>query len=158
MVDKRVMAHEPEPSRAELVARFREHGLKPTPQRLGIYRALLRTKEHPSPEGVYRAVRASLPALSLGTIYKALDALEAAGLVEQVSRVGDTKRYDANLDPHHHLVCTRCRRVIDVMLPEASVPRATPAVINAGQRGFKVTGVHVQFLGICPDCDQEERK
>jgi Fur family peroxide stress response transcriptional regulator len=158
-VEKRSVskAMQAEPSRGEAIERFRERGLKPTPQRLAIYRALVRLKDHPSPEGLYKAVRSSLPALSLGTIYKALDALEAAGLVEQVSRIGDTKRYDANLDPHHHLVCTKCRSVIDVMLPADAIPAATPSVINAGQRGFKVTGVHVQFLGICQDCVQEEK-
>lgn len=147
-----------EPTKAELAERFREHDLKPTPQRLAIYKALCRMKDHPSPEAVYRSVRTSLPALSLGTIYKTLDALEAAGLVEQVSRVGDTKRYDANLDPHHHLVCTRCRTVIDVMLPEEHLPPTSTVQAGGASVGFKVTGVHVQFLGICRDCFEEEKK
>lgn len=145
-----------EPSKAELAERFREHDLKPTPQRLAIYRALVRMKDHPSPEAVFKSVRGALPALSLGTVYKTLDALEAAGLVEQVSRVGDTKRYDANLDPHHHLVCTRCRTVIDVMLPDEHLP-STAAAHAGAEVGFQVTGVHVQFLGLCRGCLEGEK-
>ncbi len=146
-----------EPSKSELVERFRAHDLKPTPQRLAIYRALVRMKDHPSPEVVFKSVRAALPALSLGTVYKTLDALEAAGLVEQVSRVGDTKRYDANLDPHHHLVCTRCRTVIDVMLPDEHLPPTAAAVEGGAEVGFQVTGVHVQFLGLCRACVEGEK-
>ena len=145
-------------TKLELAERFRAHGLKPTPQRLAIYKALMRTTEHPSPEAIYKAVRPQLPALSLGTVYKTLDALESAGLVEQVSRIGDTKRYDANLDPHHHLVCTRCRTVIDVMLPEEHLPSVRTAVTGSAGRRFEVTGVHVQFLGICQDCFDEEMR
>ena len=51
--------------------------------------------------------------VSLVTVYKTLDSLEALGLVEEVSPVGDVKRYDGNDERHHHLVCTRCKRVID---------------------------------------------
>jgi Fe2+ or Zn2+ uptake regulation protein len=91
-------------------------------------------------------------------VYKTLDALESAGLVEQVSRIGDTKRYDANLDPHHHLVCTRCRTIIDVMLPEEHLPSVRTAVIGSAGRKFEVTGVHVQFLGTCQDCFDEEMR
>lgn len=134
-------------TRTEILARFRGAGLKATPQRLAIYRALVRMKDHPSPEGLYKAVRPAMPSLSLGTVYKALDALEQAGLVGQVSQLGELKRYEGNLDPHHHLVCTECRRIIDVHLEdEPAKPRARAFP------GFKVERVHIQLLGVCEEC------
>lgn len=143
-----------EPSRGELVRRCREAGLKATPQRLAIYRALLRTCEHPSPEAVFKAVRPSMPSLSLATVYKTLDALQRAGLVEEVSRLGETKRYDANLHPHHHLICTRCNKIIDVELE--GVEKVIPLSGRIGS--FTATEIHVQLRGLCESCDVPEER
>ncbi|MFO0723006.1 MAG: Fur family transcriptional regulator [Myxococcota bacterium] len=137
----------PEPTRAEVVERFKEAGLKVTPQRLAIYRALARMKDHPSPDALFRSVRGAMPSLSLGTVYKTLDALQAAGLVEEISRLGETKRYDANLAPHDHLVCTVCRRIADIHVDKKSVRPSADGI-----DGFEVTEMHVQFFGVCRDC------
>ena len=139
-----------EPTNAQITERFRWAELKPTPQRLAIYRALLRTKEHPSPEQLHKSVRAAMPAISLATVYKTLDALADAGLIDQVTRTGDVKRYDGNVDPHHHLVCTRCHAITDIYLPE--LDRARPAPADFGK--FTVTGMHIQVLGLCEDCSE----
>ena len=130
-----------------IIDRFREAGLKATPQRLANYRALARMKDHPSPDALFRAVRGAMPSLSLGTVYKTLDALEGAGLVEEVSRLGETKRYDANLAPHDHLVCTVCRRIADIHVDKRSVKPADLEV-----EGFEVLEMHVQLFGVCRDC------
>jgi len=139
----------PTADRAELASRFRAHGLKATPQRLAIYRALLQTFEHPSAETLFRRVRRTMPSLSLGTVYKTLDSLEAAQLITRLSGVEESARYDAKLDPHHHLICTRCKKVIDVTVPDLPAPAQLGA--------FEITGVHVQFLGHCGDCLKGER-
>src|SRR6185503_631572 len=97
----------------DLLRRCREAGMNVTPQRMAVYRALLESEDHPSPELLYKRVRPKMPSLSLATIYKSLDALSKLGLAHRVSVAGDRKRYDANVDRHHHLVCTRCNKVID---------------------------------------------
>ena len=84
-----------------------------TPQRIAIYRALLEANDHPNPEAIYTRVRTTMPSLSLATIYKTLDALARLGLVSELPAIGNSRRYDANVDLHHHLVCTRCDRVTD---------------------------------------------
>lgn len=140
------VAHE-ETSPEELARRCREAGLKLTPQRLAIYRALVRMHDHPSAEALFRAVRPSMPSLSLGTVYKTLDSLEQAGLVGEVSRFGETKRYDGNLSPHHHLICTVCHAIRDIALPDAEA-----IVPTGGFGGFSATAVHVQVLGTCQAC------
>lgn len=135
------------PDPETLAERCRKAGLKATPQRLAVYRALLEAHDHPSPEAVFRAVQRELPSISLATIYKTLDSLEAAGLVSEVSHLSETKRYDANQTPHHHLVCQRCKKVVDHndpaldgLLPRSSLP------------GFTALEVRIQIVGICDAC------
>lgn len=136
----------------EMAERCRAAGMNVTPQRLAVYKALLESEEHPTPEALYKRVRRQMPSLSLATIYKVLDALESVGLVRAVPVVSDKRRYDANGDVHHHLVCTACGDIKDYYSEEFDrlVPRR-------GMRGFHPQGVSVNVTGICARCRSKER-
>jgi Fur family transcriptional regulator, peroxide stress response regulator len=136
----------------DLVRRCRQAGMNVTPQRLSIYRALLESEDHPSPELLFERVRARMPSLSLATIYKALDALQRLGVVGRVAVAGDRKRYDANPDRHHHLVCTRCDKVVD-FYDDALNAIAPPRRVA----GFVPHAVHVQVTGLCASCARRPR-
>jgi Fur family peroxide stress response transcriptional regulator len=136
----------------ELVVRCRSHGLSVTPQRMAIYRALLVAEDHPSPETLYGRVRTEMPSLSLATIYKVLDALVDLGLVHEVAAMSGTKRYEANLEKHHHLVCTQCGTIVDFNdrdLDAVVPPRRAPKLV-----GFIAETVSVQVMGVCARCSR----
>jgi len=118
-----------------------------TPQRMAIYRMLLEAEDHPSSEELYRRVRAKMPSLSLATIYKVLDALTRLRVVQEVSMISESKRYDANMDRHHHLICTKCKKIIDLHDDELdAIP--TPRRL----KGFVPHVVSVQVMGVCGTC------
>jgi Fe2+ or Zn2+ uptake regulation protein len=79
-------------------------------------------------------------------VYKTLDALESAGLISQVSTIGELKRYDANGSKHHHLICTRCKRITD--LSDEALDAIRPPKVD----GFVASEVKVQILGLCAAC------
>lgn len=93
--------------------RCHEMGLKITPQRTAVYKALLETNEHPSAETVFRQVRQVFPSISLDTVNRTLSTLSDLGMAFAVEGSGDAKRYDANLQNHQHFKCIRCKRIID---------------------------------------------
>jgi Fur family peroxide stress response transcriptional regulator len=136
----------------ELVRRCRDRGMNVTPQRAVIYRTLLESDDHPSPEALYRRVHPKMPSLSLATIYKALDALVGLGLAREVDVAGGTQRYDANLDRHHHLICTKCRKVIDFVDPNLDAVHPPRRL-----KGFVARTVSVQVFGLCPACATSPR-
>jgi len=139
----------------DLVARCRTHRMSVTPQRMAIYRALLESEDHPSPEMLYGRVRAKMPSLSLATIYNVLDALVELGLCQEVAAVSGTKRYDANLEKHHHLVCTHCGTIVDFYdreLDEVAPPR------RAKLGGFVAELVSIQVFGVCASCARRPRR
>lgn len=118
-----------------------------TPQRTVIYRALLESVDHPSPEMLRDRVKPQLPAVSLATIYKTLDVLVELGLAAEVPVTGNTKRYEGNMDGHHHLVCTRCGSVADTndaALSKLELPK--------GLRGFLPKRYSVHVHGLCSTC------
>jgi Fur family peroxide stress response transcriptional regulator len=136
----------------ELSRRCRDEGMKVTPQRVAIYRALLASADHPNPETLYRRVRPRMRSLSLATIYKVLEALVALGLAREVEVAGGTSRYDANLDRHHHLICTRCKKVTDFY--DVGLDAVAPSRHLAG---FVARTVSVQVFGLCPSCARKDR-
>jgi len=135
---------------AEEVERFtracRERGTPVTQQRLAVYRALLQSQEHPDADAIFRALRPSHPTLSLATVYNTVELLEAQGFVREVGAPGPSRRFDANRSPHHHLLCTRCGRLVDVEL-DAPAQFALPEGID-----FRVTDYTIQFNGVCREC------
>jgi len=103
---------------------------------------------HPSPEDIYEKARKSIPSISLATVYKNIRAFLDKGLLQEVSLHHGSLRVDANHDPHHHLVCTRCRSIIDLDEAEMVPPRFRQKL----PRGFKVLRISVDVLGICAAC------
>ncbi len=126
----------------------KQQGLPVTPQRIAIYRALLRTDAHPDAEALYDSVRREFPNLSLATVYKNLDVFEKLGVVRELTPLHETARFDANLEHHHHLICTGCQQVVDVHDADLDAIRLAPAQVA----GFQVAKIHVQIEGLCPRC------
>jgi Fur family peroxide stress response transcriptional regulator len=129
----------------------RNAGLKVTPQRLGIYRALVTTAEHPSADMLWHKVRRQFPTISLDTVNRTLLTLNEIGMAFIVEGSGDVKRFDGGSKNHQHLRCIRCRRIIDFHYsPFDNI--TLPAGIEPD---FKILRKTVYFEGICCDCQKK---
>jgi Fur family peroxide stress response transcriptional regulator len=132
-------------------ARCRETGLKVTPQRTAVYKALLETTEHPSAEVVFRQVRRVFPSISLDTVNRALLTLSDIGVAFVVEGTGEAKRFDANLKNHQHFKCLKCRHIIDFHhepFDRIEVPE------NLAGR-FTVLRKTVYLEGLCDMCSKD---
>lgn len=102
---------------------------------------------HLTADAVHLAAQTRLPEISLATVYNTLNELVAMGEVLEVAAGAGPKRYDPNVaTPHHHLVCTRCGALRDVLAAGGHTLAPDEA------HGFTVTGVDIVFQGLCPDC------
>jgi Fe2+ or Zn2+ uptake regulation protein len=132
----------------EFEARCRAHGYRLTPQRLAVYRALAADDSHPTADVVYERVRAVLPTLSQATVYRILESLERERLVRRVSTTGGVGRFDATLEPHQHLVCRVCGRMVDHFAPAVE-----GAPLRLGRiAGFVIEELDVRLVGRCAAC------
>jgi Fe2+ or Zn2+ uptake regulation protein len=131
-----------------LTTRFREQGLRVTPQRQAIFRLLEGNGEHPTVEALFEAARAEMPTISLKTVYQTVHDLEDLGEVHLLDVGTGSVRVDPNVEhPHHHMICTECGRVRDVVVD------VTDLRIPARARdGFAVSDVQVHFRGVCAEC------
>jgi Fur family peroxide stress response transcriptional regulator len=111
--EKASKRREIEKQMTDFQAQCRGTGLKVTPQRMAVYKALVETTEHPSAETVFRKVRRTFPSISLDTVNRTLLTLSEMGAAFIVEGSGDAKRFDANLGTHQHFKCLKCRRILD---------------------------------------------
>lgn len=124
-------------------------GIKRTPQRLAILKCLEGNKNHPSAEDIYREVRKDFPTMSFATVYNTLEALREQGYVLQLSVDPRRKRYDPDTTVHHHLICSKCKKIVDIHKDfNISLP-------DAIAKGYKLLSSHVEFYGICPECKKK---
>ncbi len=121
-------------------------GFKRTPQRLAILDYLEGNTLHPSAEEVYRSVTKKYCSLSFATVYNTLNTLAQAGIVRELTIDPERKRYDPNVEPHHHLICVKCKKVVDVF---EDITVGMPQDI---EKDFSVFGNHVEFYGTCAAC------
>ena len=101
-----------------LKSAVRSAGVKLTHQRLEIFREVASSLEHPDADAVFRAVRRRVPTLSIDTVYRTLWMLNGLGLVTTLGPRRESVRFDANLDHHHHYVCTGCGLARDFVSPD----------------------------------------
>ena len=119
-----------------------------TRQRMLILEELRGMCSHPTAEELYSRVRARMPHISLSTVYRNLEMLASAREILRLDSAGTIRRFDGNTMPHRHIKCTRCGRVAD--LPADSCP--DPEHDSLHVEGFTVTGVRVEFEGLCDEC------
>jgi Fur family peroxide stress response transcriptional regulator len=129
-------------------ARCAERGLALTHQRWVIYRTLAGTDSHPTPESIFDQVRRQIPSISLATIYNNIRIFLDAGLLREVRTPQPAMRLDANLDSHHHLVCSRCGTILDLP-PDSLEPFRLRKNLP---KGFRLESYNVNFLGLCGEC------
>jgi Fe2+ or Zn2+ uptake regulation protein len=131
----------------QLTERFRSQGLKVTPQRQAIFRVLHGHQGHPTAETVHAQIVRDLPMVSRRTVYQTLNDLTAMGELGQIDVGTGSARFDPNLDPHHHLVCDDCGRVVDLVADVAEVTPPDRSVID-----FEVRRIEIVFRGRCSAC------
>ena len=135
------------PGTRELFAR---HQLRCTMQRRALYETLLRNKNHPTAEELFREVKPLTAHLSRATVYNTLETLCHVGLVRKLpSNIGSC-RYDADTSEHLHVCFRENGEIRDV--PDAlgdrladQVARSIIAEIESAM-GIEVDGINIQLM------------
>jgi Fur family peroxide stress response transcriptional regulator len=133
----------------QMLSKLKEHDFRLTPQRLAVLKVLAVSMGHPTVERIYEAVRAEFPTTSIATIYKTVNLLKQLDEVLELGFPDGSNRYDGKKPyPHPHVICTKCKKVIDPNL--GSLKDLTKEVIK--ETGFQISNHRVDFFGICRDC------
>jgi Fur family ferric uptake transcriptional regulator len=131
---------------------LRARGLKYTPERKTLLREVLSNNDHFEAEQLLIAMRQAGKRVAKATIYRTLPLLVDCGLIQQVQFGDKLARYEHTFgqDPHDHLVCRRCRRIIEFDSAETSKLREAVAA----RYRFRAQSHRFQIVGMCAECVQ----
>lgn len=119
-----------------------------TRQRQLILAIIEEARDHPTAQQIFDRARQKMPSIALGTVYRNLGLLADSGEVRRIVVPGQPERYDRVGDPHDHIVCARCGRIVDVRLFDLR-----PAIEK--ETGLTVLSYELQVSCICPDCTEK---
>jgi len=137
----------------ETAHRLRQKGHRLTPQRLAVLEVIKAGPGHMTVNEVLAHLKPQYPTLTVPTVYRNLRWLSEVGLVAETNLGGGSRIYEYVAEhPHHHLVCSRCHRIID--LPDSFLDPLREALRE--QYGFVPSMKHVGLFGICPECQKED--
>jgi Fur family peroxide stress response transcriptional regulator len=137
------------PASAErLLAACRRHRVPMTVQRRVVLEALSKRDDHPTADQVLEDVREDMPSMSRSTVYRVLDTLVRLGLAVKTSHPGAAVRFDPTTERHHHLICLRCEKMVDLHEPQLDAL----GLPDARKLGFEIRDYSIHFRGLCAVC------
>jgi Fur family ferric uptake transcriptional regulator len=133
----------------ELRERLASAGVKPTRQRMLVLNELAREHDDATAQALHQRLVASGESVGLATIYRALGAFAEAGVVDELPHSSSETCYRlCSEGHHHHLVCSRCHRVV-----ELGGCRLDPWIERVARAAdFVPTGHRLEVTGVCADC------
>lgn len=132
----------------EFEAVCRREGLALTVQRRLILETIAGRSDHPSVDQIFEAVKGRVPGISRTTVYRVLETFVRLGIVKRTPNSQDRARFDPNTTHHHHVVCTKCHKIIDLE-PGGVEGISLP---DGKSFGFEIQDYSIHFLGVCDSC------
>ena len=108
---------------------------------------------HPSAGMVYEAVQEKFPGISRATVYRLLAEAAEKGNIQRLKLHEANDRFDITTEKHYHVVCRCCGAVADVSLEVDDEALAESA---EGYEGFSVEQCHMEFVGVCKNCQNKK--
>ncbi|MBQ3062517.1 MAG: transcriptional repressor [Clostridia bacterium] len=117
-----------------------------TKQKKAVLDAVMSPADHPTADEIYAIAKVTIPNIGLGTVYRNLNTLCSEGIIRKIEMPGGPDRFDKDISPHDHMVCSECGRVIDFQVDMGDLKD------RIEERGFKVLSHNVQVVCICDRC------
>jgi Fur family transcriptional regulator, peroxide stress response regulator len=137
----------------QIVLKLRENNHKLTPQRLAVVKILVQNEGHPNIETIFDQLQKDFPTMSLATVYRNVMLLKSLGEVLEISFPDGSNRYDGKKPyPHPHVICVRCKSIID---PDLNTLQDLTEEVNR-ITGFKILTHRLDFFGVCSECLHNE--
>lgn len=121
-------------------------------KREAILNCVQSTTVHPTAEWVYEQLKGEFPKLSLGTVYRNLTAFKQEGIIGSVGVVDGMERFEGNVKPHAHFICTKCGSVIDIF--DIEIPNHLSDRVDCGVTQECL----LTFTGVCNECIKDDAK
>ncbi len=122
-----------------------------TKQRELILQILKQSDRHLTADEVFFLAKLKMPSIAMATIYNNLNAMTDTGLITRVHIDGGADCYERETQPHDHLLCEGCGKLVNLRLPHLQSQLET--VLGGEINGYDLT---VRIL--CSECKAKNRR
>ncbi|KQC14807.1 MAG: Fur family transcriptional regulator [Desulfuromonas sp. SDB] len=126
----------------------KQNHLRITPQRSVIFQSLTDSPDHPTADMIYQQVKKQFPNISFDTVNRTLITFAEIGLVNLVEGYGESRRFEPNLNQHHHFRCIKCHKIIDFQDDDLNSIKIPENIKSK----FKILNQRVVLEGLCDQC------
>ncbi len=119
-----------------------------TKQKQIIVEALKKNKIHPTIQELYHKVHEMDPKVGQATVYRNVSKLVDEGKIIKIPTSLGIDHYDADCNPHYHLLCTKCEKIYDIF--DEDYYKLIKRV--EGEYQIKIEKSTILFEGICDKC------
>ena len=124
---------------------LKNHGVKPSFQRIKIFEYLFQHNNHPTVEAIFKKLVGTIPTLSKTTVYNTLKLFIDKNIAKIVNIEDNETRYDADTSVHGHFKCKKCDEIYDFYVDLNNV--------NIKEmENFSINEYHIYLKGICNKC------
>ena len=124
---------------------LKNHGVKPSFQRIKIFEYLFQHNNHPTVETIFKNLVGTIPTLSKTTVYNTLKLFIEKSIAKVVNIEDIETRYDADTSVHGHFKCKKCDEIYDFYVDLNKVNMQD-------LENFSINEYHIYLKGICNKC------
>jgi Fur family ferric uptake transcriptional regulator len=134
---------------------LKENGLLYSKQREQILGTFMKAESHLAIDDIYNAVRKKNPRIGLATVYRTMKIICDCGLAREVDFGDSLRRFEHKYQRrhHHHLVCIKCGRIIEVRSNRIEGLQKK----LAKQHDFTSTRDTMKIFGVCSKCQRNAK-
>ncbi len=125
-----------------------------TNQRKIILEELKKVYSHPTASEIYEMIKKKYPKIGLATVYRSLDFLEKRNLILKLKSKEKEARYDGNPIKHCHLICEKCKEIIDLFDVENIIIKSK----KLQSLDFDIRSEFMEIHGVCKKCQVNNKK
>jgi len=125
-----------------------EKGIKPSIQRIQIYKFLMENRGHPTAKDIYEKISEKIPTLSKTTVYNSIKLFANKGLLNPIKTIEGEVRYDIDTGFHPHFLCRKCGKIYD--LDSTTISEEKKEI-----DGHLIEKQRICYSGICKKCREK---
>ena len=139
----------------DIMRQIKDRGLKITPQRRLLVRCIWENGGAVSAKEIFHEMRKHLPDVSMDTVYRGLNVLCEGNILCKIERQGQGSDYEIIAGKHlHYMICSKCGKRDTFEACGIS----TESIPEEKRKGFLITGHRLELYGICPNCNEGEKR
>jgi Fur family ferric uptake transcriptional regulator len=137
----------------EILGRIKTDNRRMTRARVGILKTIFDAKKPLEAREIKKLLRKNHVQVDRSTVYRQLRYLTSKKFLEKFQIASGKTYFEPTRSHHHHLICVRCKKMLDVALDNCL---KTWESMFAEQHGFQITGHTLDFYGICGECKKNQ--